>query len=127
MAPLNPAASNGLGGLLYLFIARGWREEKQKVVGAKLPQAGGKPPAQRQENFQDTRSTSMTHEWKSLTDEQLQKLATDFKAELAARERQRKKEALKRIKAMADAAGLNVSVTDKAKKRRGRPPKNDGQ
>lgn len=69
----------------------------------------------------------MTHEWKSLTDEQLQKLATDFKAELAARERQRKKEALKRIKAMADAAGLNVSVTDKAKKRRGRPPKNDGQ
>ncbi len=69
----------------------------------------------------------MNEEFRTLNDEQLRKLGADVKAELAEREKARKKETASRIKAMADAAGLSVTVTDKAQKRRGRPPKDGKQ
>lgn len=62
-----------------------------------------------------------------LSDEQLRQFIANSRAELARREKKRKQEAASRIKALAESAGLAVTVKDKEKKRRGRPPKNRDQ
>ncbi|WP_306169356.1 hypothetical protein [Halomonas sp. MMSF_3323] len=63
----------------------------------------------------------------TLSDDQLKKLIADGRAELDRREKKCKQEASARIKALAEAAGLAVTVKDKVQKRRGRPPKNRDQ
>ncbi|MBS9405468.1 hypothetical protein KG088_17835 [Halomonas sp. TRM85114] len=63
----------------------------------------------------------------SLSDERLKQLIAGGRAELARREKECKQQAASHIKALAEAAGLAVTVKDKAPKRRGRPPKNRDQ
>jgi hypothetical protein len=65
----------------------------------------------------------MERDFSSYNDDQLHQMITDIRAELSERDKQRKKKAAARIKALANAAGLSVSVADKPRKRRGRPPK----
>lgn len=57
------------------------------------------------------------------TDEELQALAAAIDAEMLAREKRRKKDAMDKIKALARDAGLEVELKDKPKRKRGRPPK----
>lgn len=68
-----------------------------------------------------------TQDLTALSDDQLRQLIAEAQAELARREKKRKQEASARIKALAEAAGLAVTVKDKVQKRRGRPPKNRDQ
>ncbi len=63
------------------------------------------------------------HELSNLTEDQLRALMNEIQSELTARDKQRKDEATQRIKAMADAVGLSVSVKEKNAKKRGRPSK----
>lgn len=65
----------------------------------------------------------MNIDFTALTDTQLKTLIADIEAELAARDKQRKKQAAAQMKSIADAAGLTVTIQDKDRKRRGRPPK----
>ncbi len=63
----------------------------------------------------------------ALSDEKLRQFIADGREELAQREKKRKQETATRIKALAEEAGLAVTVKDKVPKRRGRPPKNRDQ
>ena len=69
----------------------------------------------------------MNRDLTTLSDTQLQELKSEIEAELSARDKQRKKEAAARMKSIAEAAGLVVTIQDKARKRRGRPPKDSNQ
>ena len=60
------------------------------------------------------------------TDEELQAMAAAIDAEIQAREKRRKKDAMDKIKALARDAGLEVELKEKPKRKRGRPAKGTG-
>ena len=66
----------------------------------------------------------MEHNFEQLSEEQLQLMSAQIEAELATRDKRKKAEAARQIKALAEAAGLTVNVSEKCKKKRGRPANN---
>ncbi|MEZ5551520.1 MAG: hypothetical protein R3E82_11565 [Pseudomonadales bacterium] len=65
----------------------------------------------------------MELELHTLNDEQLRQIITEIEAELSVRDKKRKAEAAAQIKAMAESVGLSVSITEKGRRKRGRPQK----
>jgi hypothetical protein len=127
---------NALAALcIALFVARGWEKEKQKITSShcqKTPRLYGafhSPAGDRRSKAAegDMHDDLTTLDLTILSDEKLKQLIADGRAELARREKKRKQEAAARIKTLAEAAGLAVTVKDKVQKRRGRPPKNRDQ
>lgn len=118
-----------------LFVARGLEKEKQKIGSSqcqktqRLYGAFHRPAGDRRSKAAegDMHDDLTTLDLTALSDEQLKQLIADGRTELTRREKKRKQEAASRIKALAEAAGLAVTVKDKVQKRRGRPPKNRDQ
>lgn len=65
----------------------------------------------------------MSTEYERLSDDELKKMLAYIESELQKREKGRKQKAKEQIRSIAVAAGLSVEVSDKPKRKRGRPAK----
>jgi hypothetical protein len=115
--PENPRSQRESAQLF--FIARGSREAKRNFRSRKFLHQHGHCDGRNGTKME----AKMELELHTLNDEQLRQFNSEIEAELSARDKKRKAEAAAQIKAMAESAGLSVSITEKGARKRGRPSK----